>query len=113
MLLSNQSTDEQLHAYVRNKLNLHYGDTVMDATGPMPAHLLGNMWAQSWQNIADLVKPYPDKPSIDVTAAMVDQGWTPKKMFQKADDFFQSMGLTPVPPEFWSGQSDICKDNQT
>ena len=38
---------------------------------------------------------------------MVDKGWTPKKMFQKADDFFQSMGLTPVPPEFWSGESDI------
>ena len=38
---------------------------------------------------------------------MVDKGWTPKKMFQKADDFFQSMGLTAVPPEFWSGQSDI------
>ena len=38
---------------------------------------------------------------------MVDKGWTPKKMFQKADDFFQSMGLTAVPPEFWSGESDI------
>ena len=38
---------------------------------------------------------------------MVDKGWTPKKMFQKADDFFQSMGLTAVPPEFWSGQPDI------
>ena len=56
------------------------------------------------------------KPSIDVTAAMVDKGWTPKKMFQKADDFFQSMGLTPVPPEFWSGESDIYTNytnNQT
>ena len=47
---------------------------------------------------------------------MVDKGWTPKKMFQKADDFFQSMGLTPVPPEFWSGESDIYTNytnNQT
>ena len=49
----------QLHAYVRHKLHGFYGDRVMAATGPMPAHLLGNMWAQSWGNIADLVKPYP------------------------------------------------------
>ena len=107
MLLSNQSTDEQLHAYVRNKLNLHYGDTVVDATGPMPAHLLGNMWAQTWENIADLVKPYPDKPSIDVTEAMVEKGWTPKIMFEKADDFFHSLGMMRAPAEFWSGESSL------
>ena len=55
----------------------------------------------------DIYTTWSRKPSIDVTAAMVDKGWTPKKMFQKADDFFQSMGLTAVPPEFWSGESDI------
>ena len=75
----------------------------MEATGAMPAHILGNMWAQQWNNIADLVKPYPDKPSIDVTEAMVKQGWTPRIMFEKADDFFQSLGLRRVPAEFWSG----------
>jgi len=94
---------EQLHAYVRHKLHRYYGDRVMEATGAMPAHILGNMWAQQWNNIADLVKPYPDKPSIDVTEAMVKQGWTPKVMFEKADDFFQSLGLRRVPAEFWSG----------
>ena len=87
---------EELHAYVRHKLNQHYGDQVVEDRGAIPAHLLGNMWGQSWGNIADIVKPYPKKPSIDVTAEMVKQGWTQQKMFEKADDFFVSMGMTKV-----------------
>ena len=55
------------------------------------------MWAQSWNNLGDLVKPYPNKPSVDVTDAMVRKGWTAKKMFEKADEFFQSMGLPEMP----------------
>jgi len=94
---------EQLHAYVRNKLHQRYGDEVVKNSGPLPAHLLGNMWAQSWSNIADILKPYPGKPSINVTGEMIRQGWTPTKMFQKADDFFQSMGMDPMPAEFWEG----------
>ena len=94
---------KQLHAYVRNKLHLHYGDKVMKPTGPIPAHLLGNMWAQSWVNIEDLVKPYPDKPSIDVTAKMEAEGWTPRKMFEQADQYFTSLGLAKALPSFWSG----------
>ena len=54
------------------------------------------MWAQSWGNIVDLVKPYPNKPSIDVTAEMKKQGWTVNTMFKKAEDFFVSMGLDPM-----------------
>ena len=73
----------------------------------MPAHLLGNMWAQSWVNIEDLVKPYPDKPSLDVTAKMKAKGWTPRKMFELTDQYFTSMGLPPVPSSFWTGQSNI------
>ncbi|XP_021562285.1 angiotensin-converting enzyme-like, partial [Carlito syrichta] len=30
------------------------------------------------------------------------QGWTPQRMFKEADDFFTSLGLLPVPPEFWN-----------
>ena len=73
----------------------------MDLQGPLPAHLLGNMWAQSWDNIGDLVKPYPQKPSIDVTEEMQKQNWTPKIMFEKADDFFQSLGFEPMTQAFW------------
>jgi len=94
---------EQLHAYVRHKLNKHYGSDIVSDTDALPAHLLGNMWAQSWNNIDDIVRPYPNKPSLNVTGEMVRQGWTQRKMFEKADDFFQSIGLTAVPEEFWSG----------
>jgi peptidyl-dipeptidase A len=87
---------EQLHAYVRNKLHKKYGSDVVDPEGPMPAHLLGNMWAQTWGNIADMLLPFPEKPSIDITDKMVKQGWTIKLMFEKADEFFQSLGLEPM-----------------
>ena len=58
---------EQLHAYVRHKLNKHYGSDIVSDTDALPAHLLGNMWAQSWNNIDDIVRPYPNKPSLNVT----------------------------------------------
>jgi len=94
---------QQLHAYVRRKLNQHYGDKVVKKTGPIPAHLLGNMWGQSWSNLGDILSPYPKKPTLNVTGAMLSQKWSPTIMFQKADEFFQSMGLDPMPKEFWSG----------
>ncbi|XP_059083297.1 angiotensin-converting enzyme-like [Tigriopus californicus] len=94
---------EQIHAYVRNKLVKKYGKDVVSEKGPIPAHLLGNMWAQSWNNLGSFLKPFPDKPAIDVTDAMVEQGWTPKIMFEKAEDFFLSMGLPPMREEFWNG----------
>jgi len=94
---------QELHAYVRHKLNGFYGPEVVADSGAIPAHLLGNMWAQSWNNIADILKPFPAKPSINVTGAMVEQGWDQTKMFQKADEFFQSMGLPAMPGKFWAG----------
>uniref|UniRef100_A0A2K6K3D3 Angiotensin-converting enzyme n=2 Tax=Rhinopithecus TaxID=542827 RepID=A0A2K6K3D3_RHIBE len=91
-----------LHAYVRRALHRHYGAQHVNLEGPIPAHLLGNMWAQTWSNIYDLVVPFPSAPSMDPTEAMLKQGWTPRRMFKEADDFFTSLGLLPVPPEFWN-----------
>ncbi|XP_052051480.1 angiotensin-converting enzyme-like protein Ace3 [Apodemus sylvaticus] len=90
-----------LHAYVRRSLFRHYGPELIDLRGPIPAHLLGNMWAQSWDNILDLVLPYPDKPPEDVTKIMKIQHWKPEKMFEEANLFFTSMGMLPAPPTFW------------
>ncbi|XP_034098213.1 angiotensin-converting enzyme-like [Drosophila albomicans] len=92
---------EQIHGYVRYRLRQHYGDDVVSEKGPLPMHLLGNMWAQQWSNIASLVTPFPDKPLVDVTSEMINQGYTPLKMFQMADDFFTSMNLTKLPQPFW------------
>ncbi|XP_059351358.1 angiotensin-converting enzyme-like [Daphnia carinata] len=91
---------QQMHAYVRAKLRDTYGGQITE-DGLIPAHLLGNMWAQSWENIYSLVVPFPEKASIDVTEQMKEQGYTPLKMFQVSDEFFTSLGLIPMPPEFW------------
>ncbi|XP_025746074.1 LOW QUALITY PROTEIN: angiotensin-converting enzyme-like protein Ace3 [Callorhinus ursinus] len=90
-----------LHAYVRRALHRHYGPELIDPRGPIPAHLLGNMWAQSWVNILDLVLPFPRKPPEDITKIMKSQHWKPSKMFEEADKFFTSLGLLSAPPDFW------------
>uniref|UniRef100_A0A672UIM6 Angiotensin-converting enzyme n=1 Tax=Strigops habroptila TaxID=2489341 RepID=A0A672UIM6_STRHB len=90
-----------LHAYVRRALYKKYGEEHINLKGPIPAHLLGNMWAQSWSNIFDLVMPFPNAAKVDATPAMKEQGWTPKRMFEESDSFFTSLGLIPMPQEFW------------
>uniref|UniRef100_H0VWU3 Angiotensin-converting enzyme n=1 Tax=Cavia porcellus TaxID=10141 RepID=H0VWU3_CAVPO len=69
--------------------------------GPIPAHLLGDMWAQSWNNILDMVLPFPKKPPVDITHMMKRQHWRSEKMFEEADKFFTSLGMLSVPPDFW------------
>ncbi|KAK8381641.1 hypothetical protein O3P69_018624 [Scylla paramamosain] len=92
---------QQLHAYVRRKLREQYGETHISRKGPIPAHLLGSMWGQRWEDIYPLVKPYPLKASLDVTQEMKAQGYTVRKMFELADDFFVSLNMTRLPASFW------------
>ena len=68
---------------------------------PIPAHLTGNMWAQSWEHIYPLVEPYPGEPSLDVTEQLVAKGYEDQKMVRAAEGFFTSMGLDPLPDTFW------------
>lgn len=91
----------QLHAYVRRKLNEKYGDKIVSKTGPIPAHLLGNMWAQSWSNVFDFTAPHLNKESLDVTNEMIKQNYTADKMFRVSEDFFTSLNLSAMPPQFW------------
>ncbi|PIK47773.1 putative angiotensin-converting enzyme isoform X4 [Apostichopus japonicus] len=62
----------------------------------------GNMWAQSWSGLLDLVEPFPGKPSVDITPNLVSKGYTPLQMFQVSDEFFKSLGLIEMPEEFWN-----------
>jgi peptidyl-dipeptidase A len=65
---------EQLHCHVRARLNKKYGDAVVPKDGKIPAHLLGNMWAQQWSNVYPLMQPFPDTGSnLDVTGTLVKQ----------------------------------------
>ncbi len=93
---------EALHCHVRAKLNEHYGDEVISKTGPLPVHMLGNMWGQSWSNIYDLVyEEKPDSKYIDVTKIIDEKSLSEIEMVEYAEDFFISMGFKPLPETFW------------
>lgn len=61
------------------------------------------MWGQNWLNLLDITVPYPQRPTIDVTQAMRNQGYDPIKMFKTAQEFFTSIGFDPLPITFWLG----------
>src|SRR5262249_17790112 len=56
-----------LHAYVRGQLTKKYGNQAVPSRGPIPAHLLGNIWAQEWNNIYDLMDSPKPAQSYDLT----------------------------------------------
>lgn len=90
-----------LHAYVRWKLRERHGELV-PAAGPLPAHLLGNLWAQDWSHVYPLVAPPGADPGHDLTeilkARQVDAGG----MVKVAEGFFRSIGFEPLPNTFWA-----------
>ncbi|XP_015174852.1 PREDICTED: angiotensin-converting enzyme [Polistes dominula] len=94
---------EELHAYVRKKLRDLYGPEKISGHAPLPSHILGNIWAQSWTNIQDITIPYPGKNYLDVTQEMQAQGYTPIDMFRIGEEFYLSLNLSAMPPEFWAG----------
>jgi peptidyl-dipeptidase A len=89
-----------LHAYVRTRLHQKYGDA-QPATGPLRADLLGDMWAQEWDNIYPLVAPVDADPGYDLTKILEARKTEPKQMAGYAERFFTSLGFAPLPPTFW------------
>jgi peptidyl-dipeptidase A len=89
-----------LHAYVRWKLREKYGDAV-PAQGPIPAHLLGNMWAQTWDNVYPLVAPKDADPGFDLTEILKSRKTEPLQMVRYGEGFFASLGFEPLPKSFW------------
>ena len=93
---------DALHCHVRAKLNEHYGDNVVPESGPLPVHLLGNMWGQSWSNIYDLVYTEESQQnSVDVTKIIEEKELNEIQMVEYAEDFFLSIGFDPLPETFW------------
>ncbi len=90
-----------LHAYVRNKLREKYGDSVVSAGGPIPAHLLGNIWAQSWENIYPLVAPPNADPGYDLTRILAARKTDYVQMVRYGEGFFTSLDFSPLPGSFW------------
>ena len=123
-----------LQCYVRGKLVEKYGDKGQ-VDGMLPAHLTGNLWQQEWTNLWPMLQPYKSE-GLDVDAALKQQRnaelekirsafkGTPtlaqsfqferdadlaiaKKMTERAQDFYVSMGMRKLPDSFWSNSQLI------
>jgi peptidyl-dipeptidase A len=100
---------DQLHCYVRAKLNEHYGAKVQSAQGPIRADLLGNMWAQEWGNIYDLVAPKGvGDVGFDLTVLLTNKNYDSIKMVKTGEAFYTSLGLPALPASFWE-RSQLTK----
>ena len=95
---------DALHCHVRHELSEHYGEGVVSKEGSLPAHVLGNMWGQSWSNVYDLVYT-PDNPnkssSIDLTKILEEKNIDEMEMMRIAENFFISLGFESLPETFW------------
>jgi peptidyl-dipeptidase A len=92
---------DALHAHVRASLVKQYGPKVVSPTGPIPAHLLGNMWAQQWGNIYDLVGVPSSGPGYDLTSLLTARPVNEQEMVRYGERFFTSLGFAPFPQTFW------------
>ncbi len=90
-----------LHAYVRTRLREKYGASVVPANGPIPAHLLGNIWAQDWSNVYKLVAPPSADPGYDLTQILKTRKTDAVQMVHYGENFFKSLGFQPLPQTFW------------
>ena len=95
---------DALHCHVRSELSEHYGEEVVSKEGVLPAHVLGNMWGQSWANVYDLVYT-PDNlnasSGIDLTRILEEKNIDEIEMTKIAENFFISLGFQPLPDTFW------------
>ena len=94
---------DALHCHVRDELSNYYGEDIVSKTGSLPAHVLGNMWGQSWSNIYDLVyTPSSSSNSkIDLTSILKEKDIDEIEMVKIAENFFISLGFEPLSESFW------------
>lgn len=90
-----------LHAYTRAKLVQQYGESVVNPKGPIPAHLLGNMWAQSWENLYPVLAPANADLGFDLSEILKRKKTDEKEMVRYGERFFTSLGFAPLPQTFW------------
>ena len=89
-----------LHAYVRTRLRDKYGPIVPEK-GPIPAHLLGNLWQQDWSNVYELVAPPGNTRLFSLTGNLKAKKLEPLGMVRIGERFFTSLGFEPLPQTFW------------
>ena len=91
----------ELHTYVRRRLIEKYGAVAKRPDGMIPADLLGNMWAQEWGNIYDIVAPESAPATYDLTKILTDRHTGPRQMVEFGENFFMSLGFSKLPETFW------------
>ncbi|OLE15440.1 MAG: peptidyl-dipeptidase [Acidobacteria bacterium 13_1_20CM_4_57_11] len=92
---------ESLHAYVRGQLRKKYGNEIVPASGPIPAHLLGNIWSQEWNNVYSLMDSPKPAQSYDLTKILQERKTDARGMVRYGEAFFTSLGFAPLPKTFW------------
>jgi peptidyl-dipeptidase A len=92
---------DELHCHVRAKLGDVYGQDKVPQDGPIPAHLLGNMWAQGWSSLFDLMEPHPGVGDVDVDSTLKTKDYSPQEMVRSAESFYVSLGMPRLPDTFW------------
>jgi len=92
---------DSLHTYTRHKLRQTYGPDVVPADGPIPAHLFGNMWSQTWNNLYPILKPAASKDTYSLTKQLEARKTSAKDMTKYAERFYTSLGMEPLPSSFW------------
>ncbi|HXD33935.1 MAG TPA: M2 family metallopeptidase [Pyrinomonadaceae bacterium] len=92
---------DSLYTYTRHKLSEKYGKELVPENGPIPAHLLGNMWAQQWGNVYPLLKPQTGDRGYDLTEILKARKTEPKQMVRYGESFFTSLGFESLPGTFW------------
>ncbi|HEX8161763.1 MAG TPA: M2 family metallopeptidase [Pyrinomonadaceae bacterium] len=92
---------DSLYVYTRTKLNEKYGDAVVPKDGPIPAHLLGNMWSQTWGNVYPLLAPPSGDPGYDLTSILKQRNTDAKGLVKYGENFFVSLGFEQLPQTFW------------
>ena len=92
---------DELHCHVRATLGEVYGEDKVPQDGPIPAHLLGNMWAQEWASLFDLMEPHPGVSDLDVDSTLETKDYSPQEMVRSAENFYASLGMPRLPDTFW------------
>ncbi len=93
---------DELHCYVRAQLQKTYGKAKVPDHAPIPAHLLGNMWAQEWNNLFDMVVPYKDEPTLDVSKKAREQEGRPEDDGEDGRELLHVARLRSASPRrFW------------
>ncbi len=107
---------QELHCHVRDRLSDYYGEQIQPRDGPIRADLLGNMWAQQWLNIYDIVALEGARGELGMTELLQELDFTPVRMAETAEAFFVSLGFEPMPASFWersmftepAGRNVVC-----